>query len=356
MLRTQNNVARISHIILYVNNKCNMHCPYCLDSRKRTGKEFDLSLIPYLVDMCKKLKEETKTLETRIMFLGGEPSLSPRVLDTIMSSVPKYYKFEIMTNAYRWSKYFLDVIHKHKERIIMIPSYDGLFQEQRKKGSSEIVRKNIQYLINNGFRTLITTVMDKAQSGMAYENVKFLLNFHNLLFVKRQCEHAILGNDDKYVSMFDKDMGKIVDLCTFRKVHDGCVVSLPNRIENGNTIYCLNRRGTFSCHDYCINEIIMDTDGTIYPCECYITDYKHPIGHLKTGYDVSEFIGEYNKKFYHSACPYYNEKINGNPKDCSGVLNDAVDKILLEARDKYEKMETCFCNLRREYGHNMYNE
>ena len=337
-LRKNNNQAIVRHIILYTNNKCNMNCPYCLDHRKRTNKEFDLSLLPYLNKLCQNCHDETPNLKLRIMFLGGEPSLSPDIIEQVITSVPEYVDFEIMTNAYEWSKKFISVITKYKNRIYMVPSYDGLFQENRKKGSTEIVRKNIKWLIDNEFKVNVTCVVDKLQIGFLYENIKHLLKLSNCLFIKRHCDHNVLGNDKDYVDTYLKDIDKVVDLCTFKYVVNGSFISLPNRIENGNTIYCYNRRGTFSCHDYCLNEIIMDTDGTIYPCELYITDYSHPIGHIKTEWDLSEFDKSYNKEIYHTACPYWNEKINNNPCDCTNVLNDAVDKELFRARFKYAKM------------------
>ena len=106
------------NIAVYVNNRCNMRCPYCYDGRKRTGREFDPGLMPDLFRFCGRMRDEGGPL--RVSFVGGEPSLSLSTLAALMAGMPEDCGLNIMTNAWVWPEGFLDVIGRYKDRLQII--------------------------------------------------------------------------------------------------------------------------------------------------------------------------------------------------------------------------------------------
>lgn len=323
------------NIAVYVNNRCNMRCPYCYDGRKRTGREFDPGLMPDLFRFCGRMRDEGGPL--RVSFVGGEPSLSLSTLAALMAGMPEDCGLNIMTNAWVWPEGFLDVIGRYKDRLQIITSYDGVFQDRRKQGSGERVRSNIRILLDRGFNVTPCWTLFSEDAPRLFENALHMLGVHRNLFLKRNCSHGMWGGNRAYVDGLRDNLERLVDLCAIRTVSEGANITLPNRIDRGMSPLLMHRQGTFSCHDYVLHTLTVDIDGKIYPCERYVTDGRHALGDIVNGFSKEGFEGPYRGAGpMDTICPYLNEVTNGDPLDAAGCLNKPADSLLYAARAKYQ--------------------
>lgn len=337
-------MSHVRNILLYVTHKCNMNCRYCFD--KKHGAVLDESIFPSL-DKLINLRVDKHHDNLCIVFMGGEPSLYPSVLEKAVVHYGSKIRYLIMTNGYKWSDEFKSLILKHRNLVVNV-SYDGLYQNLRREGSGEEVERSIKFCKDNKINFYITCTVTEhhypnEEYCHFYENLKYLSKFGAWVFYKRSCNHSILEKNPSYCLTFQKDLDAVVEFVS--KQSDG-FISLPSRIEEGHSLKCRQRDGSFSCDDYICNDIIVDTDGTLYPCELYLSDKRHPLGHIKDittqeSFDVYEQIKKdtfllKNKGQILNICPYYNEVINGHPQKVTiDTVNVTVDNMLFSARDKF---------------------
>lgn len=337
-------MSQVRNILLYVTHKCNMNCRYCFD--KKHGAVLDDSIFPSL-DKLINLRVDVHKDDLCIIFMGGEPSLYPNILKKVITRYGSKLRYLIMTNGYKWSDEFKALVTEHKNLVINL-SYDGIYQDLRKEGSREEVEDSIKFCNDNKLNMCISCTLTEhhyPNEGYHhfYDNLKYLFKFGVRVLYKRSCDHAILGNSSSYCSSYEKDLDKVIEITSSKMKGD---ISLPSRIEEGLTFQCKQRSGSFSCDDYICNDIIVDTDGTLYPCELYLSAKKHSLGRIEDittqeSFDAYEqlkretFLFE-NKGQVLNICPYYNEMINGHPQKISkDTINLAVDNMLFEARDKF---------------------
>ena len=337
------------NIAVYVNNICNMRCPYCYDNRERTGRIFDPGLMSDLFRFCERMWDDASPL--RISFVGGEPSLSLTTLASLMEGMPKDCGFNLMTNAWAWPEGFLDIIAPYKDRLRVIASYDGVFQDRRKLGSGERVRANIRVLLDRGFNVTPCWTLFSEDTPRLFENTLHMLNLHHNLFLKRNCSHGTWGGNREYLDGLRNNLDRLVDLCAIRTVSARAHIALPNRIDRGVSPLLMHRQGTFSCHDYVLHTLTVDIDGKIYPCERYVTDGRHALGDIVNGFSRKDFEGLYQGAGpMNTVCPYLNEVTNGDPLDSTGCLNDEADQLLYAARAKYQDRLDRLYRLRHFHG------
>lgn len=325
---------------VYVNKRCNMRCSYCYDARPRTGEE----MADDTVDACLHFfRREAREVEhAELMILGGEPSLSPRVVRRMMAGVPPDWRFQMMTNAWDWSTEFLEILAAYKDRMTIIPSYDGRFQDRRKPGSGPRVRANIERLIREGYRVLPCWTLTADTVGDLFPAAVELADWHPFLFIKRNCSHNVWGNDAAYVDGWRRNIDRFADLLAWNTVARDGFIKTVNHIHRGTRLHWPDRRGTFSCHTEMGWNVVVDVDGKIYPCELFVTDGRHCMGDVFHGFDLDK-LREWSEAVYpgakrcHNVCPYWNEVRNGDFQNVDGCLNDTVDRLLLKKRHKVQK-------------------
>lgn len=329
------------HYLTYVNDRCNMNCPYCYDSRKRTGEEMPDAVIDACLDFYRRTAGDEAL---SIMFLGGEPSLSPHVLRRFLEGAGESWFFELMTNAFNWQPDFLDMLRPYRKRLTIIASYDGMFQERRKPGSTERVLGNIRMAISRGFMVVPCWTTTDETVGSLFENARKLIadtaGFRRL-FIKRNCLHNIWGNNAAYLQGLAANIDRYAALLAHERIVRGQYVQTLNRIETGSDLNCVHRKGTFSCQTGFPSQVVVGMDGALYPCELYASNHRHPIGDVWKGHDMDalramsapDYAGAARRN---NVCPWWNETRNGDWRDCSGCINDEADNMLFAARGKIQ--------------------
>ena len=303
------------HYLTYVNDRCNMNCPYCYDSRKRTGEEMPDAVIDACLDFYRRTAGDEAL---SIMFLGGEPSLSPHVLRRFLEGAGESWFFELMTNAFNWQPDFLDMLRPYRKRLTIIASYDGMFQERRKPGSTERVLGNIRMAISRGFMVVPCWTTTDETVGSLFENARKLIadtaGFRRL-FIKRNCHHNIWGNNAAYLQGLAANIDRYAALLAHERIVRGQYVQTLNRIETGSDLNCVHRKGTFSCQTGFPSQVVVGMDGALYPCELYASNHRHPIGDVWKGHDMDalramsapDYAGAARRN---NVCPWWNEARN----------------------------------------------
>lgn len=328
------------NIFLHITNDCNMSCCYCYNKNKPKTNDIDGSVIEKLTDVVNTLHQKNDKL--RLTLIGGEPSIKSPVVKHILDT-SNCDSFQIMTNGFYWDTLFKQTVLKHKNRVLITVSFDGLFQDTRAVGSSENVITNIKWIKENNLNGIITCTHNPFHKNHIFDNIKYLLSFGLNINYKRNCDHSIWGNNQDYLDSLE-ELETIFNPLIYSEYFLHQAISLPSRIEQGLTCNCCQRDGLFSCDEYVANDIVIDTDGTYYPCEVYAAHKLHPLGTIFQN-DILNVLEKQNnlicKKSKHlNICPLYNELLLGDPllyneKTC----NYKGDEILWNHRLKLQDLK-----------------
>lgn len=329
----------VKHYLIHINDRCDMRCAYCYDGRARTGGEMAEPVIDACLAFCARTAGDEPV---SLMFLGGEPTLSPGVLRRFLRGAAPDWHFELMTNAFGWPEGFLDSLRPWRERMTIIASYDGLFQEQRKPGSAGRVRGNIQRALDEGFSVMPSWTLTDETTPRLVDNARHLLaSFRGLrrLFIKRNCRHNLWAGNAVYLQGLAGQLDRYAALLAHARVARGVYIQTINRIDRGDDPACSHRGGTFSCQTGFPWGVTIGMDGALYPCEVYACARTHPLGDVWRGHDQDELramsaAGYAGAAPHNNVCPYWNEAVNGDWRDCSACLNDPADRLLLRARGR----------------------
>ena len=323
-------------IMLFLNNKCNMHCPYCYDVRDRDGTEMTEETILQVIEFAKRQNDKKMV----ITFAGGEPSLSPQLIRFAMDRCPPDFMFQIMTNGYHYSKDFWQTLKLYKHRIGISLSFDGIYQELRETGSTDKVLENLATLKRMGIFVGIGFTLHKDAVTDLYENFKYIAQFHNVIKIKRECLAGTKWDDTFFHELTDS-IDKLVDCCSFMETVYGYQIDMPYHIQLADINQHPAREGNIFCTDYVYYDTVVATDGTIYPCEYYCAEGWGAVGHVKDGscnkekYKNIKFKQELEPEQY--VCVFLNEKMNGDLTDCTGCVCADADKLFEEKRIKYQR-------------------
>lgn len=323
------------NVLLHVTNKCNMHCMYCYNKDKSRHGELQTSSIEGTNNLIRELQQQGDRI--RLTLIGGEPSVVPNLCRELIESMP-YDRLQVMTNAYAWSTVFKEALLYAKDRLQLTISFDGLFQDLRKPDSTEYILKSIKWVREHNIRANITCTCCPSHKGKVFDNLIYLTSFGLDVNYKRNCDHVLWEMQEDYQEVI-KELGKAVHLAIYHGLLEDICISLPSRIEQGLSCTCAQRSGGFSCDEYVANDIVIDVDGLVYPCEMYAAYGLHSLGHVCTlnakilleKQDL--FRCQKDKKA--NVCPFYNEIITGDPTDCA-VVNTTADARLWEYREHFD--------------------
>lgn len=322
------------NILLHITNVCNMCCSYCYNKTKTRNGHFPLNLLSKLNEWIDILHKQGDVIQ--VILIGGEPSVVPVKLRYFMETL-LCDTFQIMTNGYHWSNHFKDTLLTFKEKLILTISFDGLFQDLRAVHSSEAVIKNIEWARDNGLNVNLSCTSHPSHKNRVFENLKYLLSFNVSVGYKRNCDHVLWTNQDYYDVL--KELDDILDLCIYMEAFTNNRLSLPSRLEQGLACTCKQRSGLFSCDEYVANDIVVDTDGKVYPCEVYAAHKCHELGNVccSSIEDIlkqQERLRSSTKRQQDQVCPFYNEMYRCDPG--VNILNGPADDILWRHREKLD--------------------
>lgn len=308
------NQVSMYHVDITLTDDCNFSCKYCFERGSfNTNSLQDIDLFISKMDELLDssfFKDNYHILS--IGFWGGEPTLNPNAIKTIVDKYSKdnRVKFYLFSNGYNIES-VLELLVKHKNTYLVgghpkyciQMSYDGMpihdINRTLKGGklTSSIVRKNILELDKLGvpytIKATVTPatfkylhlsyddILDIWNSGknQGFRNTRFFptIDYYNLeKYTKSELEVAKLELQDSLVKIADRDI-------KYFKKHNGFFFAW----FGNNKALCSAGK----------DMITIDWNGTVYKCHgCSYEENKeqHVITNLKN-HDFIKKIEESNK-------------------------------------------------------------
>lgn len=310
-------------LLIIINDKCNLHCPYCFQDEKRTNKEMSPEVINKIIS---GLKNNKKLKYNGIVFYGGEPMLSQNIILKFIDSLGENYSYEVMTNGTIDLISFCKKIEKVKNKFTFGFSFDGLYQTNRTPNDIEKVKNNLNYLKKHKFNIdLIWTVGNNCIDKII-DNILYLTSIHNNIKLKRICNLHNAWNKETKEKFIDK-LPQITLLCAYLERNKQCSIKLPNYINYPKELNGIIRRG-FVCQDSIgLSSDSIDINGDMYPCENRAYHKIGKFGHIFDGIENRPFnFPAYEKTdILYNICTMYN------------TVEPKIDEALDFQREKYQE-------------------
>lgn len=206
----------------------------------------------------------------QLQFFGGEPLMLPFdlirecITYAIENAEEKGKKMEIIitTNGVCLNTKMVDFFKQHEKNILIEVSLDGdrraqnlnRPQSDKKRDSYSLLVKNFPLLVDSGVDTKISMVISPLTVDRLLENFNHLISIgFNKMFIMTSCG---LDWTPKKLRILEENLRKLEDIC-FDKIMK-------------KEIFLMNLRDWFP--PLRMNtELIIDTDGSIYPaCVSYL--------------------------------------------------------------------------------------
>lgn len=177
----------VTSIDIYATYRCNLRCSHCfLGSKLDEGTHFDFELLQTLIDVA-------PSWETReITFLGGEPTLYPRLVEVIRMVQERQMRARIVTNGQKSFEKFMDAFDGTRLPHICF-SIDGstsdVHDAVRGKGAFDRLIRSIASANKKGYPTSGIISLNRSNAddcerllelsatlGFQYVNIHYVTN------------------------------------------------------------------------------------------------------------------------------------------------------------------------------------
>jgi len=165
---------------LYLTDSCNLACQYC------RGKIFDtpeLECDDITIDECipAEVTWDSRDLyrflsldpDAVLTFIGGEPTLRPDLIRTIMEEAP-VSRFMIQTNGILLHRLSPDIINRFETILISIDGDQKTTDEGRGEGTYRRVMENIEHILAGGYQNELIARMTVTERTDIRAAVRYL--------------------------------------------------------------------------------------------------------------------------------------------------------------------------------------
>lgn len=274
-----------------ITRKCNLDCPHCYISCD--GREMSFETADQAVDMAVSLLSPGEALE--FWFFGGEPLLRFDLIKHMTNRLRRHQEARgfplamgLTTNGVLLADPVLDFLAE--EWIIPCVSLDGpreVFDRQRKSTSDEscfdLVVKNLEGAARVMPTMKINAVYGPDSLAMLPQSVEFLCGFG--VPVELSLDFSATWGDES-LAHSDRVFAEIGEfyLNRFRMGSPVQLQPLADHLLTG-IVGGMNPEGRCTLG---VDEIAVDVDGLIYPCERLIGQQELVIGNIGQGVDPSK--------------------------------------------------------------------
>lgn len=324
-------IPRKMHV--FINKKCNMRCKYCYwpeHPDEEMSEEIANRVIEYVIEHPNRYDY--------IVFFGGEPMLSPHLIQRFIQKVGHDINYIIMTNGTVNPGPLLDALYKESSRrynICFTVSYEGFSQEARQSGTNKRIEETIRFLRRYQPKVLVT--ISSVFSPYNYKNIaRNMIYFYSMvdsgMFI-RICDLPHMWKDEELEEHI-ADYPKFVDILTYYQVVKEKTVLITNRIDRKIEDEGDNYNGAKGhfCHNSLKYSDVVGVDGKKYLCEVAAANGDRCYGYLWEE-NPSEAI-EYNTQYpavHHHKCIYYDSQ--------HLAYDGAMDKMRERYQRRKEKLE-----------------
>lgn len=238
-------------VYLELTEKCNLKCIHCYNDSGNSNTEIKFDTLKKLINYLKDNNINS------ITFSGGEPLLYSHIVELLEYCYKKNMRVNLISNLHFLNDEILNLITKYHTSIqISIDGINEVFNQIRKKGNFELLKKNIDivyrkgisisfnYVINNlnyfqisDFIKLVNDNWSTAQIGFSFINYvgRALINYKTLNISNEQKEKCIEVVNN-YHNNFQNLVKKLeyTTICPFNNTLD---TSLNVRVDAYGNVY-----------------------------------------------------------------------------------------------------------------------
>lgn len=343
----KNMLDQVSYLIKPASASCNLRCPYCFYIDVSENREIpnfgkmNSETVENLIDGAFEAVKDNGLVH--FAFQGGEPTLvGIQYFKDFIESVQKHQEntnviasYSIQTNGTTLNKAWVQLFKKHN--FLVGVSIDG-FQENtnkyridiRKIGQFHNIMKGIELLRSYDIEFNILSVLTKS---LAKEPLKLYEFYKENDFKYVQIIPCLpnLNSDDNVDALDARSFAAFYKVFYDRWLEDykiGEHISV-GLFDNLIPMYLGIRPAMCGMLGQCANQLVVEGDGSVYPCDFYVLD-EYLVGNvnddsvytLMTNSVVKKFLSEGNRPSPSCAtCPFVT-MCHGNCKRQNAVLFD----------------------------------
>lgn len=258
-------------IFILITNACNLHCSYCYESSKNTGKLL-------LVNMQKELKlfitsQQAHYSSIQIIFHGGEPFLNFDLMRRMSEWVWQFYpdiQCCVTTNGTILTAPIKQWLTNNKQHFTAILSLDG------DRVSHNLNRDNSYDKIDRHF-FLTTYPLQAVKMTVASNTLSHM--FDNFIALRQEgflvnigLANEIEWNEKEALSEYAHQMKLLADYYITHPEEYPCQMMAQPIMQLSPDIRLIKSKGCGAG----TNIIAFDVEGNRYPCHSFIADFKRP--------------------------------------------------------------------------------
>lgn len=268
-------LSNIMQIYWGVTNNCNLKCHYC--SKYKTEEFYSLDYVNNIVEFINNLSKMKSTVFLKLF--GGEPTIHPNILD-IIRNINSKINIELQTNLMldttllneiirikNISTYNISLHYGLADRSVFFNNLNLLLNSSSKYKYNIMLNlmyeKNYHDIINKDYQ-----VYNRISKAFYNFNVGISLVYHN---IKNEYDETVIQWASNTYKKFKQSDRYIT------------IVFEDGTIEQ-NSFYYIKGMGYNKCKGMkcsCLkNNIYIDSNGDIYPCQSYFRDLKRKYGNI----------------------------------------------------------------------------
>lgn len=253
-------------IYLELTSKCNLRCIHCYNESGEIINEIKLEKLKNIIDFL----EESNI--NSIAFSGGEPFLYSNFIELCKYCSGKKFNTNIISNLHYLNEEALKIIKDNNWNIqVSVDGLNNIYNEIRKKGNFELLKKNINTVYNMGISLTFNFVINNLNYHQIEDFVKLVFdNWQNI-----EIGFSFLNYSGRAIDNY-----KLLNIDNTKK--EECIKKI-NDLHNNNPKLVKKMEYTTSCpfnnlSDASFN-IRVDSSGNVYPCQIS-SGSKYIIGNI----------------------------------------------------------------------------
>jgi len=249
-------------INLYVNSVCNLTCKYCYYQNK-PGKPYIEYQLDYLFDLI--MSEREKII---ICFTGGEPTLSPKLLETLIDRLQDRCFFVLQTNGTLLHTLPIELIQSFHHIRISIDGNREYMEQVRGIGTFDKLMENVIKIKHKCDIPLLAR-MTLSQPGGFLDGIRTIIASKLFAHVYWQLDNDLGGKlPEKFYDSYSLELPAVLDMW-IQSLNEGQFINAIPFLGVYSLLKTEFIRKNETWYYHCgpgRTMIAIDTKGIIYSC------------------------------------------------------------------------------------------
>ena len=285
---------------IYLAEGCNLKCTYCYEGIEKRSEKMDVLTIEQTLNFIFKNALENEKI--RIVFLGGEPLLNREIFIHAINWInSQHFKIkdqimlEMTSNGILLDEEIMDIVKK--QDINLSVSIDGTERTQMKNRISISGINTYKIILSNVYKMIYKDIRFNIRMTVTRNNVHDMYN-NVCYFLKMGVKRIYLAYDyfanwnEEDLKILNEQM-ELLDELYIEKIafSDEKVINL---YDFKYTTFFLKRPVLF-CSAGSISNLVVNTQGEIYPCGYVTNKEEWKLGNVWEGIQEKNFTCEARK-------------------------------------------------------------